>query len=277
MPQKDIEIILMRQLASYLAIPTLIADSGETLIFCNGSAEEVLGCQYKEIGEVSLQKWSSMIPAITEEGSPLPMEDRPLLIALQKHQATHRAYWIRTFNNLFKKIKITAFPLKGMAGRYLGAVSIFWEVNPLPRQVVNAAQNVENLKVSRCIEVILMRQLSSYLAMSIFLVDPVGNLLFYNESAERLLGHRYNETGEMPFEEWSTIFTPTAEDGSPISPEDLPLSIALQKYRADHRSFWIRSLDGIFRRIAVTAFPLEGEGNRHLGAVAIFWEEENPL
>ena len=164
-----------------------------------------------------------------------------------------------------------------MAGRYLGAVAIFWEVNPLPKQVVNVAQNVENLKISRCIEVVLMRQLSSYLTMPIFLVDPVGNLLFYNESAERLLGHRYNETGEMPFEEWSTIFIPTAEDGSPIPPEDLPLSIALQKYRADHRSFWIRSLDGIFRRIAATAFPLEGEGNRHLGAVAIFWEEENPL
>ena len=39
------------------------------------------------------------------------------------------------------------------------------------------------------IELILMRELASYLAMAIFVVDPEGELLYYNEPAERLLGH----------------------------------------------------------------------------------------
>jgi PAS domain-containing protein len=125
----------------------------------------------------------------------------------------------------------------------------------------------------KAVELILMRQLASYLAVPIFLVDPDGSLLYYNEPAERLLGRRYDETGEMPLAEWSTAFTPTAEDGSPLSPDELPLSIALQKRRAAHRAMAIRGLDGVPRRIAVTAFPLEGQGGRHLGAVAIFWEE----
>jgi hypothetical protein len=30
--------------------------------------------------------------------------------------------------------------------------------------------------------------------------------------------------------------------------------------------------DGVWRKIEVTAFPVEGQGGRHLGAVAIFWE-----
>jgi hypothetical protein len=34
----------------------------------------------------------------------------------------------------------------------------------------------------------------------------------------------------------------------------------------------ITALDGIKRRIEVTAFPIEGQGGRHLGAVAILWE-----
>ena len=34
--------------------------------------------------------------------------------------------------------------------------------------------------LQKAIEVILMRQLASYLAMPIFVVDPDGNLLFYN-------------------------------------------------------------------------------------------------
>src|SRR5262245_3492359 len=97
----------------------------------------------------------------------------------------------------------------------------------------------------KAVELILMRQLASYLAMPIFLVDPQGNLLYYNEPAERLLGRRYDETGEMPLAEWSTVFEPTAEDGSPIRPEDLPLTIALQEWRAAHRPLAIRGLDGV--------------------------------
>ena len=128
----------------------------------------------------------------------------------------------------------------------------------------------------REVELILMRQLASYLAMPIFLVDPAGNLLFYNEPAEALLGRRYDETGEMSMEEWSTAFTPTAEDGSPLAADALPLVIALQEHRAAHRVMWIRGLDGIRRRIGATAFPLEGQGGRHLGAVAIFWEDAEP-
>jgi PAS domain-containing protein len=122
------------------------------------------------------------------------------------------------------------------------------------------------------VEIILMRQLASYLAMPIFVVDPAGRLLYYHESAELLLGRRYEDTGEMPLEEWSAIFTPTAEDGSLLPPEALPLVIALEKHQAAHRAFWIRGLDGVRRRIEVTAFPLEGQGRRRLGAVAIFWE-----
>jgi PAS domain-containing protein len=131
---------------------------------------------------------------------------------------------------------------------------------------------LEGFMPQQAIEVILMRQLASYLAMPIFLVDPAGNLLFYNEPAEGLLGHRYEETGEVPFAEWARLFQPTSDDGSPLPPEALPLVIALQQHRAAHLAFQICGLDGVVRKIEATAFPLEGQGGRHLGAVAIFWE-----
>ena len=128
----------------------------------------------------------------------------------------------------------------------------------------------------QAIEVILMRQLASYLAMPIFVVDPAGNLLFYNEPAEALLGCRYEETGEMPVEEWSRIFQPTTADGTPVPSDALPLGIALQQHQAAHLAFQIRGLDGVSRQLEVTAFPLDGQGGRHLGAVAIFWEASDP-
>ena len=125
----------------------------------------------------------------------------------------------------------------------------------------------------KAVELILMRQLASYLAVPIFLVDPEGNLLYYNDTAERLLGRRYDDTGEMPLAEWSTVFTATTEDGTPLTAEEVPLAVALRTWRPAHRAIVIRSLVGVARRIAVTALPLEGQGGRRLGAVAIFWEQ----
>ncbi len=124
------------------------------------------------------------------------------------------------------------------------------------------------------IEIILARHLSSYLAMPIFIVDPDGTLLYYNEPAELILGQRFDETGEMPANQWSTIFTPTDSEGVVIQPEELPLMIALSKRKPSHKSFFIKSFDGQQRNIHVTAFPIMGLGKRFLGGLAIFWENE---
>ena len=122
------------------------------------------------------------------------------------------------------------------------------------------------------IEMILARQLASCLALPIFLVDPSGALVFYNEPAEAILGRRFEETGEMPANEWSSFFSPTDSAGAPIRPEALPLMIALDEGRPSHQRFWIQGLDNVPRHIEVTAIPLLGQAQRHLGAMAIFWE-----
>jgi len=124
----------------------------------------------------------------------------------------------------------------------------------------------------REIEVILTRQLASYLAMPIFIVDPAGALIFYNESAEGILGERFEETGEMPASEWATRYAPTDEAGAAIAPEKLPLMVALDEHRLAHGELWLRGRDNVRRHIEASAFPLIGQADRFLGAVVIFWE-----
>lgn len=124
----------------------------------------------------------------------------------------------------------------------------------------------------REIEVILARHLAEYLAMPMFIVDPDGALLFYNEPAEAVLGYRYDETGPMPAHEWSTIFRPVDQEGKPLKPEDLPLMIATMQRNPAHSTFWIQGMDETPRQIEVTAFPLLAQADRFLGAVAVFWE-----
>src|SRR5262249_43344858 len=78
-----------------------------------------------------------------------------------------------------------------------------WKGNPAAGRGGGAAMSQKE------IEMILARQLASCLALPIFLVDPSGALVFYNEPAEAILGRRFEETGEMPASEWSTFFSPT--------------------------------------------------------------------
>ena len=89
------------------------------------------------------------------------------------------------------------------------------------------------------IEVILSRHLAEYLDMPIFIVNPEGDLVFYNEQAEAILGRRYGETGLMPASVWSTIFHPMDAEGTPLPAHELPLI---------------------------------GQAGRFLGGIAIFWE-----
>jgi PAS domain-containing protein len=122
------------------------------------------------------------------------------------------------------------------------------------------------------LELILLRQWASHLAMPIFLTGADGELLFYNEPAEALLGVRFDEAGEMPASRIARIFKTKNEDGTPMKAEDLPLSVALTQRKPSHRVVRYEGLDGVERMVEVTAVPLAAQGGRNLGAVVFFWE-----
>ena len=121
------------------------------------------------------------------------------------------------------------------------------------------------------IELILSRQLAECMGMPVFLTDTEGNLLFYNEPAESILGKRYEDTGEMAVSEWGTVFNNKDDDGNPIPPEELPLVKTLANRMPYHKTFWIESLAGTAERISVTSYPIIGRTDTFLGAMAIFW------
>jgi PAS domain-containing protein len=125
------------------------------------------------------------------------------------------------------------------------------------------------------IEIILNRQLADCLALPVFITDTKGNLIYYNEPAEEILGKRYDETGEMPVEMWSTIFKPIDAKGKAIPPQELPLVKTLNSCHPYHKTFWIESLKGKKEQISVTSYPIIGRAARFLGAVAIFWKPKD--
>lgn len=125
------------------------------------------------------------------------------------------------------------------------------------------------------IEIILNRQLADCLAIPVFITDVKGNLLFYNEPAEEILGKRYKDTGEMPVEEWGTIFNTKDENGVKLSPDDLPLVKTLNNQLPHFKTFWMVSLKGKEEKISVSTYPIIGRAGIFHGAVAIFWRSED--
>jgi hypothetical protein len=119
---------------------------------------------------------------------------------------------------------------------------------------------------------ILAQQWGSTLAIPFFLLDRDGNLLFYNEPAEPVLGRRFDETGVILTSELATLFQTTDADGAPVPNEALPIVTALTQRRPAARSFWICGLDQVRRYLRTFAFPLLTPDGQHLGAVALFWE-----
>jgi PAS domain S-box-containing protein len=128
----------------------------------------------------------------------------------------------------------------------------------------------------REVALILMRQLASGMAVPILVADQDGDLLYFNEAAERLLGQRFDEVGELQLDERRRMFAFRDEHGEPLPDDQPPLVVALREQRPVHRRVWMRAFDGRDREIEVTAFPLLGGGGHLIGGVAMFWQRKQP-
>ncbi len=107
--------------------------------------------------------------------------------------------------------------------------------------------------------------------MPMVVFDHEGTIVFYNASAELMLGDTFENAGELSSDEWSAVFAPERADGTPIPMHELPAGVALLEHRPHHQALFYTGIDGVRREVAITAFPLVGREQELFGAVAIFW------
>ena len=122
------------------------------------------------------------------------------------------------------------------------------------------------------VEMILLKQWAEHMGSSVWLMDAEGNLVYYNEPAEKILGLRFDEAGEINAAELADTFHTSDPDGAPVAAEELPVVIALTQRVPSHAELRIRNRMGEEKEIAVTALPLLAADQRLLGTMAIFWE-----
>ena len=131
-------------------------------------------------------------------------------------------------------------------------------------------------RAQKHLALILARELASQLATATFVADARGELVFYNEPAEEILGRTFAEAGAMPAEGWATQFRLEGLDGAPLAMEKMPAAVALMEQRPAHGTIWMTGLDGQRRLVSITAAPLFASPTDFVGVIALFWQEPTP-
>jgi PAS domain-containing protein len=122
-----IELVLLKQVAGYLAMPVFVVNEEGTLEFYNEPAEALLGQRYEETGQIPLETWANLWSPSDGDGRALPLDELPLAIAVRDRRPVQGSFWIRGLDGRSREITVTALPLEGVDGAHLGAFAIFWE------------------------------------------------------------------------------------------------------------------------------------------------------
>jgi PAS domain-containing protein len=126
--RREIEVILARQLAGYLALPIVIVDPSQVVVYYNEPAEQMLGRGFDEGAAIPGADWSRAFEFTDDTGAPVPTAEMPIGAALRTRKVIHGTFWMRGLDGVRHHLDGTGIPLVGNAGRFLGVIGIFSEI-----------------------------------------------------------------------------------------------------------------------------------------------------
>jgi PAS domain-containing protein len=121
-----IELLLLKQVAGYLAMPVFLIDEDGALEYYNEPAEELLGQRYEETGQIPLESWGKIWAPTDLDGRPLAPEEVPVAVAGRERRPVLGIVSIRRPDGSELEITITALPFEAADGSHLGAFAFFW-------------------------------------------------------------------------------------------------------------------------------------------------------
>jgi PAS domain-containing protein len=124
--------------------------------------------------------------------------------------------------------------------------------------------------MSMAVELILSRNLSEHLSTPFLLLDAKGDLAFFNEAAEVLVGKPYEDLGEMG-SDWPALLHPVDDQGREIEPTLVPALIAVRERSPGGHRLRLRMRDGANRELVAYALPLFASDHEYLGSIVTFW------
>jgi PAS domain-containing protein len=125
----SVELILLKQVAGYLATPVFLIGPDGMLLYYNEPAEAILGLRYEETGEMPLTEWGTMFQPTDSSGRTMPPEQLPVAVAVREDRPVQGTLRIKGMDGASRHLAVTAFPLNGERGLKLGAMAVFWRLD----------------------------------------------------------------------------------------------------------------------------------------------------
>ena len=126
MPQRPVELILARELASSLTVAVLLVDEKGDTLFFNEPAELIFGRHFDEIDALPFEERAAILAPRRENGQPMPVEDLPGMVAMRQRRPVHATFHMHGLDGVLRPLEATAIPLENAGGDLLGAFVLMW-------------------------------------------------------------------------------------------------------------------------------------------------------
>ncbi|HEX8099463.1 MAG TPA: PAS domain-containing protein [Actinomycetota bacterium] len=127
MKQRNLVLILARDLADKLASAVFVTDDEGELIYFNEAAGEILGRDFSEVGTMPMEQWAKAFRPSDPGGREFSLEELPIWVALKEHRPSHGEMRIEGMDGAMRDIAVTALPLFARSREFVGACAVFWE------------------------------------------------------------------------------------------------------------------------------------------------------
>ena len=123
--QRPLELILARNLLSTLSTAASLVNQPGDIVFYNEAAAALLGRRFEEHGAMSAQEWVEAFGPMNDDGTPIPIEQQPLTVALRANRPAHARHRIRSLDGVERTVEVSGVPVIGSDG-FVGAMIFFW-------------------------------------------------------------------------------------------------------------------------------------------------------
>lgn len=237
-------------------------DAGGDMRLANAIAREILGEGAPGMASTPRGRYTLHHP----DGSPLPLEDIPLIRALHAGEASRNVELIIRYENGEGILALfSAHPVRDEAGAVAGVVEVVVEV-------VSDVAALQNITISSNLEQQLaeaharLQTLLEILPVGVFILDAQGRVASANAESARLWGGMLppiNTAGDFRFfHGWWT------RSGEPLHPDEWPPVRALTRNETVlNEAITLNRFDGLRGDVLTSAAPLRDAHGAIIGAV----------
>lgn len=263
------QTFLMQTVFDSIGDGVIVANEDGDFMFVNDSANEIVGMAMREI-EGPARRINEHIQEHglfhSDKRTLFSDDELPLVRAVRGEATDQIDIFIRNENRPDGvHVSVSGRPLKDDSDNIFGGVIVFRDVSQIKETEEQLKETAEKLQM----QTHTMETVINSISDGVVVADESGNFMFFNESAERIVGIGQTDTGPDQWTDRYGIFFNDRE--TPFPTEELPLVQAIRGESVDEVEMFIRNRnvpEGVY--ISVSGRPLHDDSGLAKGGVIAF-------